>query len=154
MGFVLYSPQKDRPYLETIMGNRGTTPSWDGEQIAKYGLFGHLEMVGRSLRTERARRNAKLVDENIDRVLIVLADSSEETRQRVSLAIPDVLTVLSMPKDTVMKTWQERLASEMYEDWFRRTKKMGPMLKFSLLGNNERKTFFVVIEAIVKACST
>lgn len=27
------------------MGNRGTTPSWDDEEIAKYGLLGHFSNV-------------------------------------------------------------------------------------------------------------
>lgn len=36
--------------MEASMGNRGTTQSWDGEEIAKWGLFGHLSNVARGRR--------------------------------------------------------------------------------------------------------
>ncbi|HRH25527.1 MAG TPA: hypothetical protein PLD99_01040 [Parcubacteria group bacterium] len=37
------------------MGNRGTTPSWDDEQITKFGIFGHFSDVGRRLRADMRR---------------------------------------------------------------------------------------------------
>jgi hypothetical protein len=32
------------------MGNRGTTRSWDQDEIAKYGIFGHFANVTRGIR--------------------------------------------------------------------------------------------------------
>lgn len=50
------------------MGNRGTTPSWDEEQIRMYGLFGHLSFTSRRIRSrqnqekkERKELSQKLV---------------------------------------------------------------------------------------------
>lgn len=37
------------------MGNRGTTPSWDDEYIAKYGLFGPTGLFA-TVRGDRIRR--------------------------------------------------------------------------------------------------
>ena len=46
------------------MGNRGTTPSWDEEEIRKWGFWGHLDNVrrGRKLREHitRCRHEAEM----------------------------------------------------------------------------------------------
>jgi hypothetical protein len=41
------------------MGNRGTTPSWDDEEIAKWGLFGHFDAVRRHLDFPRRQRESE-----------------------------------------------------------------------------------------------
>lgn len=45
------------------MGNRGTTRSWDEEEIEKYGLFGFWRSIARSnsYREDRERLNRELI---------------------------------------------------------------------------------------------
>ena len=127
--------------------------TWDDEQIAKYGLFMHLQAVSEPLRAERVRMHAKLVEENIDNVLALLPDVSDETRARATFAIPQVITALSMPVDIVMANWRNRIAAEMYEVQFHRTSMMGPMAPFDILTPEEQGPFLAVIEAVVLARS-
>lgn len=63
------------------MGNRGTTPSWDDEQIALYGLFGHMDNVRRGYRMREVSRK-KARRRNIKEDLKRRLDSKREERSR------------------------------------------------------------------------
>lgn len=43
------------------MGNRGTTPSFDEEQAAKFGFWGHLNDAGRRLRADIRRSDKRIM---------------------------------------------------------------------------------------------
>ncbi|MBX4200440.1 hypothetical protein KW790_03225 [Candidatus Parcubacteria bacterium] len=133
------------------MGNRGTTPNWDDEQISKYGIFGHFRMVSAPARAERARRDAKLVEENIGQVLSLLNDTSLDTLVRATYAIPCLAKSLLLPEDLRLKNWRELVAREIYEDWFQNTKQWGPAPPFEILSTEDQEPFYKVVEATVEA---
>jgi len=131
------------------MSNRGTGPSWDDEQIAKYGLFGHLDMVAAPLKQKLAQERAEQVRENIEPVLTLLQDYSEETALRASLAIPDVIGALALG-DKAMQNWQEIVASRICDDWSRRTDPSNPIYYFDL-PPEEQSPFLKIVEVIIEA---
>lgn len=53
------------------MGNRGTTPSWDEEEIAKYGLFEHIHFTN-TRRRAAERRGREKRDKERSKLLSVL----------------------------------------------------------------------------------
>lgn len=60
------------------MGNRGTTPDWDDEQIAKYGLVMHLSSINRGIRM-RAQIREQLTQKRKE--LIEVLNKILDTRQ-------------------------------------------------------------------------
>lgn len=132
------------------MGNLGTTPSWDDEQIAKYGLFEHFDMVSRPFRTAQRRRNTALVEEHLNDVLELLPSPDEETRARVSFAIPNVINCLTVVDVGVAReNWHYFLAEDVYEDSLRRSGMVGPFLLFEFLPEEKRLPFLDLISTII-----
>jgi hypothetical protein len=133
------------------MGNRGTTPSWDEEQIRKFGFFEHLHMVARPFRARAARRDAQMVSENIDAVLAVVptTEHTEEFRARISYAIPRVITCLSIG-ESVMTAWQHQVATEIHADWTRRTGQKNPTI-FPALTPEEQAPFHKIVATVTQA---
>jgi hypothetical protein len=65
------------------MGNRGTTRSWDDEEIAKYGLFGHLANVRRGLRrNELAHKRQR--DEELTKLIVLLRKQCSQSKQALA----------------------------------------------------------------------
>lgn len=136
------------------MGNRGTTPSWDDEQIARYGLFAHLGMMAAPHLAEAKRRAEKLIAEYLDEVMATLSDQSEETRERVKCGIPDTIIAYDMSKKGLTKDgWQVSIAMEMYEDSCRRAGKKY-RTPYPDLPPREQLDFVRLVEAIVEVSET
>lgn len=133
------------------MGNRGTTPSWDEEQIAKFGFEMHYASISAPFRRRQARRNAELVDKHIESVLAQLGDTTDETRARASFAIPEVLSALFVAsRGGARDNWREWEAFEIYENWFRRTNQMGPVAgHFRLLKAEVFQPFLDIVDAVI-----
>ncbi len=132
------------------MGNRGTTPNWDDEQISKFGLLDHFRMTAMSFKMELVRRREKQVANNIDQVLVLLNDSSEETRARAVVAIPDVINALTLG-NMAMFNWRRVIANRVYKDWFFRTGQPEPMPDFDLITTEDQTPFLEIVEAVVKS---
>jgi hypothetical protein len=130
------------------MGNRGTTPSWDDEQIARYGLFPHLNMVASRFRDDMRRRHVELVEENISAVLALLPESTEETKLMIAHAIPRTLSALDLG-DMAIEHWRESVAYDVYNDYCVRTgqKFRTPFPDLSL---GYKKQFFDILDAITE----
>lgn len=128
--------------------------SWDEEQVAKYGLAAHMGMTTAPFRRQAARINTKLVEENIDQVLALLSDTSEETRTRAVFAIPGLIIATGMPSNLVRHNWREIHAGQIYEDWFERSSCVGPMVPFNLLAAEEQEPFHKIVEAIISSQNT
>ncbi len=128
------------------MGNYGTTPSWDDEQIARYGLFPHLNMISSRFRAEFERRRIELVEKHIEAVLLLLPENTEETRVRVARAMPRTFSALDLG-DKAIDFWKKFVATDLYDDYCIRT---GQKLRtpFPDLSEGEQKPFFDIIEAI------
>ena len=139
------------------MGNRGTTPSWDDEQIAKYGFFEHMRMVAAPFMARDRERRAALVQEYIDDSLALLGSSTEEDKARVSVAIPDVIPtlILRIANDTLLPEWRRAIASDVYRDWYKRAHpNFSPLVNFDDLAEEEKKPFYDVVEAIAQVWET
>ncbi len=59
------------------MGNRGTTPSWDEEEIAKYGLAAHWSFINRS---HDARRKREVRRQLLDVLQQILKTKQEQNK--------------------------------------------------------------------------
>lgn len=130
------------------MGNRGTTPSWDDEQIERYGLLPHLNMVASRFRADMRRRHAELVAENIAAVSALLPENTEEAKIMIARAIPRTLSALDLG-DMAVEYWRELVASDVYDDYCVRT---GKKLRtpFPDLSLEDKKPFFDILDAIIK----
>lgn len=147
-GFVLYSPQKVPQHTGgSLMGNRGTTPSWDEEEIAKWGLFGHWSFTTRRIRAEIRRQHAEQVAKYLEAVIALLPEDSEENRIRVARAIPQVIICREMG-DTGFIDWKDRQARALYEDWCDRKIKFVPF-RYSLCGMDVWEPFLTIVYAIL-----
>lgn len=129
------------------MGNRGTTPDWDEEEIAKWGLFAHLSFTTRIQRAEFRRQQEEQVAKYLKTVMAVLPEDSEENRLRVAKAIPHVITCRTMG-DTGFIDWKDRCAIALYENWCERSgKKLA--LRYDFIPFEERIGFLTIIYAIL-----
>ncbi len=63
------------------MGNRGTTPSWDEEEIRKWGFSGHWDNVQRGIRM-RERISSRHQRENELRKLLALLRTILKNREQ------------------------------------------------------------------------
>ena len=64
------------------MGNRGTTPSWDQEEIAKWGFDGHMAAVRRYsiLPVLRRRQKREKILELVNLLRNYLASKNNESQ--------------------------------------------------------------------------
>lgn len=131
------------------MGNYGTTPSWDDEQIAKHGFWEHLTMCASRDRARTLADRKKIVDKWINDVLALLPSQTEEDRARATAAIPDVLIALALGR-MAMQNWRGSIAGRVYDDWRKRTNQ-DSNVTFSQLAGEDQKPFLDVVEAVVKA---
>lgn len=138
------------------MGNRGTTPSWDDEEIAKWGFFEHMRMVAAPFRAREAERKRALVSQYIDDALILLGHSTEEDRERLSFAIPHVVSCLQMGDriavpNSDQTTWPEVVAAWTYSNWRKRTNQTALPQDFQGLPEEVKQPFFAIVSAITEA---
>lgn len=131
------------------MGNRGTTPNWDDEQIAIYGFLEFMDSVSAPFRAREAERKSALVSEYMDDTLSALGNSGEEERARLSFAIPHAIGYLQIG-NTAISDWQKVLANLIYINWRSRTNPAPPLREFKSLTEEEAQPFFEVIEAITQ----
>ena len=145
------------------MSNRGTSPSWDDEQIARYGLFPHLDMVAAPFKAEMRARHARLIQENSAHALSFLprdtpearariARTREEIDARIAYAIPRTFSALDLG-DMAIETWRVSIAMDMYDNYCVRT---GKKLRtpFPDLPTDEQQPFLDIIEAISQVWKT
>lgn len=135
------------------MGNRGTTPNWDDEQIAIYGFMEFMDSIARRHRDEGAERKSTLVEQYIDDALSVLGHSSEEDKERLSFAIPEAISFLQMG-DTALPNWQETLAKWIYLNWRKRTNQTSLSKDFKSLSVEESLPFHNTVKAIIQVWET
>lgn len=132
------------------MGNRGTTPSWDEEEIAKYGFEMHYSFYNRRFRAADERRRAALVEEHLDDVLELMPNPTEEDQARASFTIPHVINCLAVVDlGKAIENWHEFLAEDVYKDSFRRNGQLRPCPPFKLLSEEERLPFLDLISTII-----
>ncbi len=135
------------------MSNRGTGPNWDDEEIAKWGFFEFMRMCAAPSRARQAEKDKLLVNEYIEEALSVLGQSSEEDRERLSFAIPKVISCLRMGDEVAQPNWQDIIAKWTYLNWRKRTSSESPQ-EFADLNPEEQQPFHGIIEAIIRVWKT
>lgn len=129
------------------MGNRGTTPSWDEEEIAKWGFDAHWEFTSRRIRQGIEQEHREQVAKYLETVIVLLPEDSPENRVRVASAIPQVISWRTIGALGFID-WKERIARGLYENWCERSGKKFP-LRYSLCGMDVREPFLTIVYAIL-----
>lgn len=132
------------------MSNRGTGPSWDEEEIRKYGLQAHLRNthVGRELRKIHG-----LAVQRLGAIMALLPKQNPEAHARAEAASLAVARrVVGLRADTLGDS-RGTIAGEIYLDCRKRVQ-IGCRRDFKELNGQEQAPFYEVVDAAIKVHTT